>query len=176
MARSPNVVRSIHVRTVVMAARFPRQNFSWETGSRILRLIHGGVMPKPLLIALALAAPVLALADPDLKSMAAQIPARNLVKTYVDLRTPHAFENLRSTNPAHYDKIQKMLVGLEEQPDRVEGDWLQVTFHAQDVDLRRMMVKTSYPPKQVLSFRLDDTRYTMYVDRRDMVGEVIPAH
>lgn len=133
-------------------------------------------MSKPLLVALALAAPALVMAEPTLKEMAASLPARPVVKAYIDLRAPHALENLRSTNPAHYDKIQKMLVGLEEQPNRVEGDWLQVNFDAHDVDLARMLVKTSNPPKQVLSFRLDDTRYTMYVERRDMVGEVLPAH
>ncbi len=133
-------------------------------------------MFKPLLVALAIAAPALVMAEPTLKEMAASIPARSVVKTYIDLRAPHALENLRSTNPAHYEKIQKMLVGLEEQPNRAEGDWLQVNFNAHDVDLARMIVKTSYPPKQVLSFRLDDTRYTMYVDRRDMVGEVTPVH
>ena len=129
-----------------------------------------------LLVTLALAAPVLAVADPvPVNILAASLP-RNAAKTFIDLRTPHALETLQRTNPAHYQKIQKMLVGLEEQPNRAEDDWLQVNFNAQDVDLARMIVKTSYPPKQVLSFRLDDTRYTMYVERRDMVGEVLPAH
>ena len=127
-------------------------------------------MFKPLLVALALAAPALAMADPAWHTSGPPIRA------FVDLRTPHALETLQRTNPAHYAKIQKMLVGLEEQPNRAEGDWLQVNFNAQDVDLARMIVKTSYPPKQVLSFRLDDTRYTMYVERRDMVGEVVPVH
>ena len=132
-------------------------------------------MFKPLFVALALAAPALVMAEPTLKEMAAAVSA-NPVKNYVDLRAPHALEALQRTNPAHFAKIQKMLVGLEEQPNRAEGDWLQVNFNAHDVDLSRMIVKTSYPPKQVLSFRLDDTRYTMYVDRRDMVGEVTPVH
>ena len=127
-------------------------------------------MLKPQLVALALAvsAPV----------MAAPLPLvtnTSPVKDFVDLRAPHALEALQRSNPAHYEKIRKMLVGLEEQPNRAEGDWLQVNFNAHEVDLARMIVKTSYPPKQVLSFRLDDTRYTMYVVRRDMVGEVTPV-
>ena len=53
---------------------------------------------------------------------------------------------------------------------------MQANFNAQDVDLTRMIVKTSYPPKQLLNFRLDQVRYTMYVVRRDMVGQVQPLH
>ena len=118
-------------------------------------------MFRPLLVTLALAAPFVAASGP--------------AKHDVDLRTPHALEVLQRTNPAHYAKIQKVLAGIEEQPNRVDGDWLQVNFDAHEVDLQRMMIRTSYPPRQLLSFRLDDTRYTMYVVRRDFVGEVSPA-
>ena len=38
-----------------------------------------------------------------------------------------------------------------------------------------MVVKTSYPPKQLLSFRLEQVRYTLYVVRRDMVGLFQPV-
>jgi len=126
-------------------------------------------MFKPMLVALALATSSQALADP---TNFATVPIPGAAKNYVDLRAPHALEALQRSNPVHYAKIQKVLAGLEEQPSRVEGDWLQVNFDAHDVDLSRMMVKTSNPPKQVLSFRFDDTRYTMYVARRDMVGDV----
>jgi hypothetical protein len=94
---------------------------------------------------------------------------------FVDLRTPQALENLKRDNPAHFEKVRQILAGLEEKPERVEGDWLQATFDAQDVDLSRMIVKTSYPPKQLLSFQLEQVRYTMYVVRRDMVGLVQPV-
>ena len=96
--------------------------------------------------------------------------------TAVDLRTPQALENLKRDNPAHFEKIRQILAGLEEKPERVEGDWLQATFDAHEVDLSRMIVKTSYPPKQLLSFRLEQVRYTLYVVRRDMVGQVEPLH
>ncbi|HEX6398248.1 MAG TPA: hypothetical protein VFZ95_12555 [Steroidobacteraceae bacterium] len=95
--------------------------------------------------------------------------------TAIDLRTPQALEHLKRDNPAHYEKIRQILAGLEEKPERVEADWLQANFAAQDVDLARMIVKTSNPPKQLLSFRLDQVRYTLYVVRRDMVGQVQPV-
>jgi hypothetical protein len=92
----------------------------------------------------------------------------------VDLRTPQALANLKRDNPAHFEKIRQILAGLDENPERVEGDWLQTTFDAQDVNLMRMVIKTSYPPKQLLSFRLEQTRYTLYLVRRDMVGTFQP--
>jgi hypothetical protein len=103
-------------------------------------------------------------------ALAVSIPAISEVPATVDLRTPQALANLKRDNPAHFEKIRQILAGLEENPERVEGDWLQTTFDAHDVDLMRMIVKTSYPPKQLLSFRLEQTRYTLYLVRRDMVG------
>lgn len=108
-------------------------------------------------------------------ALAASIPALSQMPVTVDLRAPHALENLKRDNPAHFEKIRQILAGLEEKPERIEGDWLQTTFDAQDVDLTRMIVKTSYPPKQLLSFRLEQVRYTLYVVRRDMVGQFQPV-
>ena len=108
-------------------------------------------------------------------ALAASLPAFSQMPAQVDLRTPQALENLKRDNPAHFEKIRQILAGLEEKPERIEGDWLQATFNAQDVDLSRMVVKTSYPPKQLLSFRLEQVRYTLYVVRRDMVGLFQPV-
>jgi hypothetical protein len=93
----------------------------------------------------------------------------------VDLRSPQALAQLQAENPAHFEKIRQILAGLQEEPQRAEGDWLQVNFDARDVDLSRFVIKTSYPPKQVLSFRLDEVRYTLYVTRRDLTPMVMPA-
>ena len=104
------------------------------------------------------------------------VPVATLAQstTFVDLRSAQALENLKRDNPAHFEKVRQILAGLEEKPERAEGDWLQATFKAQDVDLSRMLIKTSYPPKQLLSFRLEQVRYTLYVVRRDMVGQFEP--
>ncbi len=110
-------------------------------------------------------------------ALAVSIPAfAGPPSTFVDLRAPQALENLKRDNPAHFEKLRQILAGLEEKPERVESDWLQATFNAQDVDLSRMIVKTSYPPKQLLSFQLEQVRYTMYVVRRDMVGQFEQLH
>ena len=94
----------------------------------------------------------------------------------VDLNDSAAVEQLKQTRPAHYAKIEQILRGLQEQPQRAEGDWLQATFHATNVDLSRFMLKTSYPPKQLLQFTLDDVRYQMHLTRSDMTGNFVPAH
>ena len=39
------------------------------------------------------------------------------------------------------------------------------------VELKRMLLKTSNPPRQLLRFTLDDTRYTLHVTRTDLVAE-----
>ena len=88
----------------------------------------------------------------------------------MDLRDPAALERLRETNPSHYAAIRQILAGLAEQPQRVEGDWLQATFDARDIELSRLLLRTSYPPRQQLSFRLDDTRYTLHVVRSDLTA------
>ena len=90
--------------------------------------------------------------------------------TSVDLRDADALERLRQDNPAHYAAIRQILAGLAETPERVEGDWLQATFDARDVEVSRLLLKTSYPPRQRLSFTLDATRYTLHVVRSDLVA------
>ena len=92
----------------------------------------------------------------------------------VDLRTPHALEQLQRANPAHFEKIQQVLTGLQDEPRRAESDWLQVSFNARDVDLSRHLIRTSNPPKQLLRFTLDDVRYIMYVTRSDLTAAVTP--
>src|SRR4051812_29246294 len=120
----------------------------------------GGTMFRLSVVILALAVSLPALAGPP--------------GTVVDLRAPHALENLKRDNPAHFEKIRQILGGPEEKPERVEGFCLKPPFNPQEVDLPRMTVKTTSPPKQLLSFRLEQVRYTLYVVRRDMVGQVEP--
>lgn len=93
----------------------------------------------------------------------------------VDLRAPHALEQLQRTDPARYRRLQEILVGLRERPERAEGDWLQVNFDASDVELSRYLFRTSDPPKQLLRFTLDDVRFVVYLTRVDLHAAVIRA-
>lgn len=91
----------------------------------------------------------------------------------VDLRDAAALHQLRQSNPAHFATIQQILAGLTERPERLEGDWLQATFDARDVELSRLLFKTSHPPRQLLRFTLDDTRYALHVVRSDLAEPMI---
>lgn len=95
---------------------------------------------------------------------------------FVDLTAQGALEDLRASNPEHFARIVEIVAGLREKPGRVEGDWLRVTFGARDVDLSRLLLRTTDPPKQSLSFTLDDTRYRLLVTRSDLVADFVPAH
>ena len=92
----------------------------------------------------------------------------------VDLRDPQALAQLQKANPAHFAKVRQILADLQEQPQRAESDWLQVNYNAQGV-LLQGVIKTSYPPKQFLYFKLDDVRYTMWLVRSDMTATLVPA-
>jgi hypothetical protein len=94
----------------------------------------------------------------------------------IDLREPHALERLQKENPAHFARIEQIVAGLRQEPQRAEGDWLQVNFDASDVNLSRLLIKTSYPPKQTLQFKLEEVSYTLYVTRSDLLPAVVPAN
>jgi hypothetical protein len=106
----------------------------------------------------------------SVSALAAEHPRTHLV----DLRVPGALEQLHASDPAHYEKINHVLAGLAEEPKRAEGDWLKVNFNARDIDLSRHLIKTSNPPKQLLQFTLDDTRYILYVVRSDLSATTQP--
>lgn len=100
----------------------------------------------------------------------------SLADGVVDLTERGALEDLRASNPAHFERIVEIIEGLRQEPARAEGEWLQVTFGARDVDLSRLLLRTTNPPKQSLSFTLDDTRYRLFVTRTDLAAKVVPAY
>lgn len=118
-------------------------------------------MIRHIVLAVVLAAPIGALAADGSRQT-------------IDLRVPNAMEQLQRSNPAHYEKIRLIIADLREEPQRAEGDWLQVKYDAGNT-LLRDIVKTSYPPKQVLHFSLDRVHYVMYVTRSDMMAKIVPA-
>jgi hypothetical protein len=97
-------------------------------------------------------------------------------ETTVDLRDAATLERLREQNPSHYAAIRQILAGLAERPERLDTDWLQATFDARDVELSRLLLKTSHPPRQLLRFTLDDTRYALHVVRSDLGAEPQVLH
>src|SRR5688572_17232854 len=80
----------------------------------------------------------------------------------INLNKPGALEELQHSNPAHYEKIRKIMEGLLHQPDVGVPRWMQTNFNAQDVKYAPIIL-TSDPPKKRLSFALEHTRYEAVV-------------
>lgn len=87
----------------------------------------------------------------------------------IDLDAPGAMQWLRERNPAHYERVQAILVLAEARPTAQFRDWMRAHFDATEV-ADAPLWKTSNPPRRTFSFMLDDTRY-----RATVVGRFQPA-
>jgi len=93
----------------------------------------------------------------------------------VNLNRPGVLEALQHENPAHYQKIQEIMVGLYRHPDSEVPRWIQTTFNASDVSYAPVLL-TSDPPQRRLSFALDNTHYQAVVTLTHLKPEIIPAN
>lgn len=100
---------------------------------------------------------------------AAQTPAARTV----DLDAPGALEALERSNPAHHEKVKRILEGIVQKRDADVPRWMQASFAARDVSYAPVVL-TSDPPKRRLSFVLDTTRYQAVVTLTNMRGEIVP--
>jgi hypothetical protein len=92
----------------------------------------------------------------------------------IDLDRPGALETLRQANPAHYEKVRKIVEGVLQRPDAEVPRWMQASFDARDVSYAPIVL-TSHPPKRRLSFALDTTRYEIVLTLTNVRGEIVPA-
>lgn len=76
----------------------------------------------------------------------------------VDLSDARAMRQILDTNPAHYKKIENIVVGLANRRYWEVPQWLRTTYHVKDVLISDFILTTS-PGQQDMSFVLDDTRY-----------------
>ena len=91
----------------------------------------------------------------------------------VNLNRPDSLEALQQSNPAHYEKVRKILDGILEQPDAAVPRWIQTHFDARNVSYVPILM-TSAPPKRRLSFALDETRYEAVVTLTNVRAEIVP--
>jgi len=91
-----------------------------------------------------------------------------------DLSYPGAFEQVRASNPDHYEKLRQIVAGLAEKPSRVESDWLAQTFSATDVNVGRPSLVLSDLLKQSVQFKLDQSQYRLELIRTDL--NIATAH
>lgn len=90
----------------------------------------------------------------------------------VVLDAPGALEALQRSNPAHFDKVRRILDGLLQRPDAEVPRWMEVSFGARDVSYVQVVL-TSHPPKRRLSFALDQTRYEAMFTLTNVRGDII---
>jgi hypothetical protein len=95
-----------------------------------------------------------------LLSASACVPASGQqVKTpyVIDLNAPNAIENLRTTNPDHYERIRQILDRLNDLRAVGPGT-IQPALEASDVFYSPVLL-TTVPAQRDLAFTLDRTRY-----------------
>jgi hypothetical protein len=92
---------------------------------------------------------------------------------HVDLNESGAFEAVARSNPAHYEKIRRILDGILQQPEASVPRWIQVNFDGRDVTYAPVVL-TSHPPKRRLSFALDATRYEAIIVLTNVRGDIVP--
>jgi hypothetical protein len=91
----------------------------------------------------------------------------------INLNEPGALEALQHSNPAHYEKVRKIMEGLFQRSDTAVPRWIQTNFDARNVSYAPILL-TSDPPKRRLLFALDDTRYEAVVTLTNVRGEMVP--
>ena len=81
----------------------------------------------------------------------------------IDLDVPGAMRSLERTNPSHHARVTRLVGAAEREP--CHGDQFErvrVAIAAKNVDCS-LIVKTSDPPQQRLTFALDGAVYTTVV-------------
>jgi hypothetical protein len=87
----------------------------------------------------------------------------------------HALEQLRSSNPAHYARAQKILAAANHLCRPTAGEVEYAKFDAKNISCIHALLKTSNPPKREISFTLDDTRYSALVVLTDDPPKLVRA-
>ncbi len=104
---------------------------------------------------------------------AGDIPAQVFDRTvYLDAR---GLEELRTTNPDHYARAQRILAAANHlcRPHMPEVYLAQ--SGVRDFSCAPMLLLTSLPPKREIGFRLDNTRYVARVVVTDDPPRPVPA-
>ena len=79
--------------------------------------------------------------------------------SHINLNKPGALERLAQDNPSHFAKVQRILDEVQRHPVDAIPQWMKAEFDADRV-IAPPILKTSYPAKRAIHFRLDNTAYT----------------
>jgi hypothetical protein len=87
-----------------------------------------------------------------------------------------AMARLRVTNPNHYARAQKVMDAANELCKPGPAELTFAKADARQVACKRMLLKTSNPPKREIAFRLDQTRYVAVVVVTDDPARLVNAN
>src|SRR5207237_5274424 len=104
---------------------------------------------------------------------AGDIPAQVFDRTvYLDSR---AMEELRSSNPDHYARAERILAAANHLCRPHVSEVYLAEVGVRDFSCAPMLLLTSVPPKRQIGFRLDRTRYIARVVLTDDPPRLLPA-
>jgi hypothetical protein len=86
-----------------------------------------------------------------------------------------SLEKLRTSNPNHYARAERIIAAANELCRPGPMDRYFARFEAKSIACDGMIFKTSNPPKREIRFQLDDTRYIALVTVTDVQPQLHPA-
>jgi hypothetical protein len=115
--------------------------------------------------------PIISLAAVILASIAVPSAARE----FVNLERPGALATVERDHPEHLARIARVLRVADDMPCQTPrfGSLIRMELGVGDAGCA-LLLMTSYPSKRVLSFTIDDTRYTSVVTMKDP-SRIVPA-
>ena len=87
---------------------------------------------------------------------------------------PGALEAVQRSNPTDYEKIQKIMERVLQQPDADGPHWIQENFDARYATYGPIVL-TSFPRKRRLLSMLNGTWYEAVVILMNARGEIVPV-
>ncbi|MFL6605408.1 MAG: hypothetical protein ACJ8R9_29305 [Steroidobacteraceae bacterium] len=86
-----------------------------------------------------------------------------------------ALTALRTANPGHYARAQKILSAANQLCRPTAGEVEYAELDAKNIACIRSLIKTSDPPKRQIRFRLDSTEYIALVTLADDPPRLVAA-
>lgn len=94
---------------------------------------------------------------------------------HIHLWGPVELDRLRTSNPDHYTRAEKILAAADRLCRPGPGHVQFAAAGGKDVSCYGMLLRTSNPPKLEIDFTLDDTRYSALIAVTDDPPRLIPA-
>jgi hypothetical protein len=95
--------------------------------------------------------------------------------TRVDINDPKALDAIQAADPARYEKLMGIIQLAGNVSCETLPQMLKVQYGAENVQCYGALIRTSYPAKRWLSFKLDDTAFSGNVVLTGTQPRAVPA-